>query len=145
MSTVFTLLKIRFCSKLSFEMNGNLKGWYVVFPILIFFQPLINCISLDHERFVDIFPLKFSSILFIIFPLFRFGTFGVDHAYNAGLDLEIPGVGKWRTADYVGRSILSRKVTVTTVKQRAKKVLELVQKCAQRAPEVSVNLTSYKL
>ena len=69
--------------------------------------------------------------------IFRFGTYDVDHSFNAGLDLEMPGTNKWRTLDYVNRSIQARKVTVTTIKQRAKKVLELVQKCAQRAPEVS--------
>jgi beta-glucosidase len=76
--------------------------------------------------------------------LFRFGIFGVDPALNAGVDLEIPGVSKWRTLDQVNRSIQARKVTVTTIKQRAKKVLELVQKCAQRAPEVSVILKRLK-
>ena len=84
------------------------------------------------------FLLSILFVFFIIFLLFRFGTFGVDRAFNAGLDLEIPGIGKWRTVDYVNRSILARKLTASTVKQRAKKVLELVQKCAQRAPEVSV-------
>ena len=83
-----------------------------------------------------------SLIFFIITLIFRFGIFGVDHAFNAGVDLEIPGVGKWRTVEYVNRSILARKVSVTTVKQRAKKVLELIKKCAQSAPEVSVILTS---
>ena len=77
-----------------------------------------------------------SSI--IISLLFRFGTFGIDHALSAGdepgVDLEIPGVGKWHTVEHVNRSIPARKLTATTVKQRAKKVLELVQKCAQRAP-----------
>ena len=81
-----------------------------------------------------------SILFFIIFLLFRFGTFSVDHSLNAGVDLEIPGIGKWRTIDYVNRSIKARKLTVTTVKQRAKKVLELVQKCAQKAPEVSAIL-----
>ena len=124
-------------------MNGNLKGWYVwSFPFASF-QPLLNYISLDYERFVGIFSLLdfylflfFSKKIFFFF-FFRFGIFGVDHALNAGVDLEIPGVGKWRTIDYVNRSILARKVTAATIKQRAKKVLELVQKCAQRAPEVS--------
>ena len=74
--------------------------------------------------------------------LFRFGTYNVDRALNAGLDLEMPGAKKWRTLDYVNRSIEARKVTVATIKQRAKKVLELVQKCAQRAPEVSVIIYS---
>src|SRR5688572_24335775 len=65
-----------------------------------------------------------------------FGTYSIDHALNAGLDLEMPGVNKWRTLDYVNRTIVARKVTVSTVKQRARKVLELVKKCAQGAPEV---------
>ena len=75
----------------------------------------------------------------------RFGTFSVDHALNAGVDLEIPGVGKWRTLEYVKRSIQARKVTATTIKQRAKKVLELVQKCAQKAPEVKLSFSNNKL
>ena len=74
----------------------------------------------------------------VIIVLFRFGTYNVDRSYNAGLDLEMPGVNKWRTVDYVNRSIHARNVTLTTIKQRAKKVLELVQKCAQNAPEVSI-------
>lgn len=55
---------------------------------------------------------------------------------NAGLDLEMPGVNKWRTQDKVGRSIVSRKLMVRTVKERATKVLDFVQRCAQGAPEV---------
>ena len=74
----------------------------------------------------------------VIIMLFRFGTYDVDHSLNAGLDLEMPGTNKWRTHDYVSRCIQARKVTVTTIKQRVKKVLELVQKCAQNAPEVSI-------
>ncbi|PPR01041.1 hypothetical protein CVT24_000575 [Panaeolus cyanescens] len=65
-----------------------------------------------------------------------FGTYGVAPAFNAGLDLEMPGDNKWRTLDYVNRSIVARKVTVRTVKERARKVLELVKKCAAGAPEV---------
>lgn len=88
-------------------------------------------------------------------PLRRFGVYSIDHAYNAGLDLEMPGTNKWRTLNLVNRSyvfvistgipwvlmivfnrIESRKIMVRTVKERAKKVLELTQKCAQGAPEV---------
>ncbi|PPQ73649.1 hypothetical protein CVT26_010607 [Gymnopilus dilepis] len=65
-----------------------------------------------------------------------FGVYSVDHALKAGLDLEMPGLNKWRTLDLVNRSIQARKVTVRTIKQRARKVLELVQKCAKGAPEV---------
>ena len=69
---------------------------------------------------------------------FRFGTYDVDLSLNAGLDLEMPGVNKWRTRDYLNRCIEARKLTVTTIKQRVRKLLELVQKCAQKAPEVSI-------
>ncbi|KAF8500930.1 beta-glucosidase [Russula emetica] len=65
-----------------------------------------------------------------------FGTYSVDHAINAGLDLEMPGLNKWRTFEKVERSIVARKVAVHTIKERAKKVLELVQKCAREAPEL---------
>ena len=84
-----------------------------------------------------------SSLLF-----FRIGTYNVDSSYNAGLDLEMPGNNKWRTIYYVEQCILARRVTAATVKQRAKKVLELVKKCAKGAPEVSTlfvpNLTLKK-
>ena len=60
----------------------------------------------------------------------------MDHAINAGLDLEMPGLNKWRTFEKVERSIVARKVAIYTIKERAKKVLELVQKCAREAPEV---------
>ena len=119
-------------------MNGNLKGWFVVFPIRIF--TATDKLSLDHERFVSIsIFLVLHICISLFFLLFRFGTFSVDHALNAGVDLEIPGVNKWRTVEHVKRTIMARKVTAATVKQRAKKVLELVQKCAQRAPEVNIH------
>ncbi|KAF9066008.1 beta-glucosidase [Rhodocollybia butyracea] len=65
-----------------------------------------------------------------------FGIFSIDHSINAGLDLEMPGTNKWRTLDLVKRSIQSRKITLRTVKARARKVLEFVQKCCQECPEV---------
>ncbi|EIN07857.1 hypothetical protein PUNSTDRAFT_121061 [Punctularia strigosozonata HHB-11173 SS5] len=65
-----------------------------------------------------------------------FGVYSIDHALNAGLDLEMPGTNKWRTLDLMNRSVGSRKITVRTIKERARKVLELTQKCAQGAPQV---------
>ncbi|KAI0034360.1 beta-glucosidase [Vararia minispora EC-137] len=65
-----------------------------------------------------------------------FGVYGVDGSINAGLDLEMPGTNKWRTFDLVNRSITSMKVMRRTIKERARKVLELVQRCAREAPEV---------
>ena len=57
-------------------------------------------------------------------------------AINAGLDLEMPGNNKRRTLEQVERRIAAKQVDVYTVKERAKKVLELVQKCAKETPEV---------
>ncbi|KAI0053793.1 glycoside hydrolase family 3 protein [Auriscalpium vulgare] len=65
-----------------------------------------------------------------------FGTYSVDHGINAGLDLEMPGINKWRNYEFVNRSILAKKVTVRTIKERARNVLQLVQKCAKGAPEI---------
>ena len=57
-------------------------------------------------------------------------------AINAGLDLEMPGKNKQRSFQRVEGCIATKQVDVYTVKERAKKVLELVQKCAKEAPEV---------
>lgn len=70
------------------------------------------------------------------FQFYRFGTYSIDQAINAGLDLEMPGINKLRTSENVGRSIVANKLTVRTIKERAKNVLELLQKCAKGAPEV---------
>jgi beta-glucosidase len=48
----------------------------------------------------------------------------------------MPGANKWRTLEQVMRCITANKLTVRTIKERARKVLELVQKCAKGAPEV---------
>ena len=66
----------------------------------------------------------------------RFGNYSVDLSVNAGVDLEMPGLNKWRTLDFMTRSIASRKLTVRTIKERARKVVELVKRAAQGAPEV---------
>ena len=65
------------------------------------------------------------------------GTYSVDDGINAGVDLEMPGIGKWRTLELTKRCINARKVTSRTIKERALQVLKMVQKCAQEAPEVS--------
>ncbi|KAL0065948.1 hypothetical protein AAF712_007075 [Marasmius tenuissimus] len=65
-----------------------------------------------------------------------FGVYSVDHSINAGLDLEMPGTNKWRTLDKVNRSIGSRKIYRGTVLERARKVLELVQRCCKEGAEI---------
>ncbi|KAL4066905.1 glycoside hydrolase family 3 protein [Scleroderma citrinum] len=65
-----------------------------------------------------------------------FGNYSVDLSVNAGVDLEMPGLNKWRTLDLMNRSIVARKLTVGTIKERARKVVELAKRAAQGAPEV---------
>lgn len=48
----------------------------------------------------------------------------------------MPGTYKWRTLDLMTRSIGSRKLTLRTIKERARAVLELVQRCAKECPEI---------
>lgn len=74
----------------------------------------------------------------------RFGNYSVDLSVNAGVDLEMPGLNKWRTPDLMTRSITSRKLSVHTIKERARKVVELVKRAAQEAPEVKSNLQYIK-
>ena len=132
---VVTSPKIRSYLKIFFEMNGNLMARYVA---SLFLSTLTNVVSLDCERLVGLFPPYFFLFLHHAACFyFRFGTYSVDEAFNAGLDLEMPGTEKWRTLNYVNRCVQARKLTVTTIKKRAKKVLELVKKCAQEAPGVS--------
>ncbi|KAF9012112.1 glycoside hydrolase family 3 protein [Hymenopellis radicata] len=65
-----------------------------------------------------------------------FGIYSVDLGINAGLDLEMPGTNKWRTLDLMTRSIQSKKLTLRTIKERARSVLELVKRCAKECPEI---------
>jgi len=60
----------------------------------------------------------------------------VGPAINAGLDLEMPGQYKRRTFEQVEGCIAAKQVDVYTIKEHAKKVLELVHKCAKETPEV---------
>ncbi|KAG9002882.1 hypothetical protein FRB94_003505 [Tulasnella sp. JGI-2019a] len=57
-----------------------------------------------------------------------FGVYSLSESINAGLDLEMPGVDKWRTQSKVMRMIGAHKVTARTIKERARKVLEMVKK-----------------
>ena len=48
----------------------------------------------------------------------------------------MPGINKLRTIEHVERCIVANKLAVLTIKERAKQVLQLIQKCAKEAPEV---------
>ncbi|KAH6899145.1 beta-glucosidase [Coprinopsis sp. MPI-PUGE-AT-0042] len=65
-----------------------------------------------------------------------FGVYSVDLSMKAGLDLEMPGTNKWREIEYVNRCLQAKKLTIRGIKERARNVLNLVQKCAKGAPEI---------
>jgi beta-glucosidase len=65
-----------------------------------------------------------------------FAVYSVTEAINAGLDLEMPGDKKFRQYELVDRAVTAKKTTPRILRERANKVLELVQKCAKGAPEV---------
>ncbi|KAM0323485.1 hypothetical protein ACHAQA_008765 [Verticillium albo-atrum] len=62
-----------------------------------------------------------------------FGTYSTSKALNAGLDLEMPGPTRWRGI-IADTAVSSRKVTPRTINERARNMLQFVQ----RASAVSV-------
>ncbi|OBZ75489.1 putative beta-glucosidase K [Grifola frondosa] len=65
-----------------------------------------------------------------------FGTYSVDLAINAGLDLEMPGPPRWRTPVLVTHMLSSQKVLPSTLDKRVGNVLSFVQHQARRNPDV---------
>ncbi|KAG8986365.1 hypothetical protein FRB90_004056 [Tulasnella sp. 427] len=65
-----------------------------------------------------------------------FGSYSVAESINSSLDLEMPGVAKWRDQEKVSRSIQAKKVTVRTIKERAAKVVEFAKKLSGTNPAV---------
>lgn len=71
------------------------------------------------------------------------GTYSTSDALNAGLDLEMPGPGRWR-GERVSHSLLSKKVSEETLNDRALSVLNLVKSVKdsgvpENAPETERN------
>ncbi|KAJ3009934.1 hypothetical protein NUW54_g2630 [Trametes sanguinea] len=65
-----------------------------------------------------------------------FGTYSVDLAINAGLDLEMPGPPRWRTPLLMNHMLSCQKVLPSTLDERATDILSFVQRQAQRNPDV---------
>lgn len=66
----------------------------------------------------------------------RYGTYGVDAAIKAGLDLEMPGPPRWRTPLLINHCLSAQKVSSKDIDARAGALLSFVQKLAKRNPEV---------
>lgn len=67
---------------------------------------------------------------------FRYGTYSVDQALNAGLDLEMPGPPRWRSSLLVNHCISARKLLARTIDVRVSNMLTFIQKVARRNPDV---------
>ncbi|EAU88112.2 beta-glucosidase [Coprinopsis cinerea okayama7 len=65
-----------------------------------------------------------------------FGTYGVDEAINAGLDLEMPGPPRWRTPLLVLHTLSAQKLLMPTIDERVANLLRFVQRQARRNPEI---------
>ncbi|KAI0350104.1 glycoside hydrolase family 3 protein [Trametes cingulata] len=65
-----------------------------------------------------------------------FGTYSVDLAINAGMDLEMPGPPRWRTPLLVNHMLSCQKVLPSTLDERALDILSFVQRQARRNPDV---------
>ncbi|KAI0693903.1 putative beta-glucosidase from glycoside hydrolase family GH3 [Cytidiella melzeri] len=65
-----------------------------------------------------------------------YGTYSVDLAINAGMELEMPGPPRWRTPLLVNHMLSSQKVLPSTIDERVTTLLEFVQRQARRNPDV---------
>ena len=66
----------------------------------------------------------------------RFGTYSVDLAINAGMELEMPGPPRWRTPLLVNHMLSCQKVLPSAIDDRVRTLLSFVQRMAKRNPEV---------
>ena len=66
----------------------------------------------------------------------RFGTYSVDLAIKAGLDLEMPGPPRWRTPILMNHCLSAQKVHVKDIDSRATALLSFVQKLARKNTDI---------
>ncbi|KAH7921492.1 glycoside hydrolase family 3 protein [Leucogyrophana mollusca] len=64
------------------------------------------------------------------------GVYGTDLSINAGLDLEMPGPPRWRTAFLIQHCLSSQKLKMPVIDERAGNMLEFVKKMAQINPDI---------
>ncbi|KAF9451230.1 glycoside hydrolase family 3 protein [Macrolepiota fuliginosa MF-IS2] len=65
-----------------------------------------------------------------------YGTYGVNEAINAGLDLEMPGPPRWRQQLLVLQNLSTQKVLQQTIDDRVTTLLTFAQQQARRNPKV---------
>ncbi|KAH8117155.1 glycoside hydrolase superfamily [Phellopilus nigrolimitatus] len=65
-----------------------------------------------------------------------YGTYSVDLAIKAGLDLEMPGPPRWRTPLLINHCLSAQKVLVKDIDDRAATILSFVQKVARKNVDI---------
>ncbi|KAJ7172746.1 beta-glucosidase [Mycena filopes] len=65
-----------------------------------------------------------------------YGTYGVDEALNAGLDLEMPGPPRWRTPVLVNQCLTAQKLSLSSLNERVANLLTFVQNQARKNPNI---------
>jgi beta-glucosidase len=112
------------------KWNGLvMSDWYV--QIFHNYEFVLYCKIRKNWLQVVNFLLKLSQT----HERYRFGTYSCSEAINAGLDLEMPAPSRWRGA-LIQHALGANKVTRKTLTQRARAVLELVNRCAaSKIPE----------
>ncbi|EIN08123.1 hypothetical protein PUNSTDRAFT_154781 [Punctularia strigosozonata HHB-11173 SS5] len=65
-----------------------------------------------------------------------YGTYSVDHALNASMDLEMPGPPRWRQNLLVKHTLSAQKLLYSTVNARVANMLQFIQRLARRNPDV---------
>ncbi|CDO74858.1 hypothetical protein BN946_scf185004.g8 [Trametes cinnabarina] len=65
-----------------------------------------------------------------------FGTYSVDLAINAGLDLEMPGPPRWRTPLLINHMLSCQKILPAMLDERVTDILSFVRRQAERNPDV---------
>ncbi|KAF7309925.1 Beta-glucosidase [Mycena indigotica] len=65
-----------------------------------------------------------------------YGTYSIDGAINAGLDLEMPGPPRFRDSLLVNHCLTAQKIQLETLNKRVTNLLQFVQQQARRNPEV---------
>ena len=67
-----------------------------------------------------------------------YGTYSLAEAINAGLDLEMPGPPRWRSFTLVNASLGSGKISPRSLDDRAKNILQFVQKLGNEGANADI-------
>ncbi|PSR75116.1 hypothetical protein PHLCEN_2v9301 [Hermanssonia centrifuga] len=96
------------------------------------FYPDLYSLADSQSRVYEDHPISSQ----LLHNVFLFGTYSVDLAINAGMELEMPGPPRWRTPLLVNHMLGCQKVLPAAIDERVTTLLTFVQRQAKRNPEV---------